>query len=137
MTQEDLARLHAACFIAPPPWSAEEIAATLAQPGAFLETRPHGFLIGRAVAGEAELLTLAVAPAARRQGTGRALVDAFDDAARARGATEAFLEVAADNLGARALYAATGWAEAGLRRGYYHPPGAPSVDALVLRKPLS
>ena len=54
---------------------------------------------------------------ARRRGQGRALVTRFLAAARAQGAETAFLEVAADNTAAIALYAATGWTEAGRRRG--------------------
>lgn len=136
MTPEALAALHGRCFTTPRPWSAGEFASLVSLPGSFLLTRPLAFLLGRAVAGEAELLTLAVAPEARRQGTARALVEDFAAEARARGAQTAFLEVAADNLPARALYAAAGWAEAGRRRGYYTPPGATPVDALVLRRAL-
>lgn len=81
-----LARIHGESFTVPRPWTAVEIAGLLATPGAFLIEAPDGFLIGRALAGEAELLTLAVAPSARRRGTGAALVAGFlDRAATARG----------------------------------------------------
>jgi ribosomal-protein-alanine N-acetyltransferase len=132
VTPEELAALHAEAFARPRPWSAAEFAAVLAGPGAFLLTESGGFLVGRALAGEAELLTLAVPEAVRRRGIGARLMVAFDGEARARGAAEAFLEVASDNAPARALYAGAGWAEAGRRRDYY----APGVDALILRKPL-
>ena len=66
MTPEDLAALHARCFDSPRPWSADEIASLLAGRGTFLLEAPHGFLMGRAIAGEAELLTVAVDPQARR-----------------------------------------------------------------------
>ena len=132
VTVDALARLHAACFTVPRPWSAEEIAAVLEGPGAALLTRPRGFAIGRTAAGEAELLTLAVDPAQRRRGAGRALLAAFEDRARADGAVEAVLEVAEGNAAARALYAGGGWREVGRRPGYY----ADGQDALVLRKPL-
>jgi ribosomal-protein-alanine N-acetyltransferase len=131
-----LARLHAACFTAPPPWSAGEIAGALAAPGAFLLEGPGGFLIGRALAGEAEVLTLAVDPARRRQGTGRALLDRFLQEAAARGAESAFLEVAEDNAAARALYAAAGFRPAGRRRGYARRPDGAAVDALILTRPV-
>lgn len=128
MNAAALAALHARCFTAPPPWSAGAITDTLAQPGAFLIERPGGFLIGRALAGEAELLTIAVAPEARRHGLGQTLCAGFADRARALGADSAFLEVAADNAPARALYASAGWREVGLRRGYY----GPARDAVIL-----
>jgi ribosomal-protein-alanine N-acetyltransferase len=132
VTPEALAALHARCFTRPPPFSAAEFAALLAQPPVFLVTVAEGFALGRAVAGEAELLTLAVAPDRRRQGAGRRLLAGFEAEARARGAGEAFLEVAADNDAARALYAGAGYAAAGRRPGYYA-----GTDALVLRKPLA
>ena len=128
-----MARLHAACFTLPPPWSAEEIAATLSSRFAFALTRPAGFLLGQVVAGEAELLTLAVDPAARRQGIGRDLVLAFLDAARARSADQAFLEVAEDNAPARRLYEALGFAETGRRKGYYRA-GPLRQDAVLMAR---
>lgn len=133
-----LARIHTACF--PPPrapraWNAAEIATLAADPGCFLALVHQGdaiagFVIGRCVLDEAELLTLAVDPRARRHGLGRALCADFWALAGARGAQTAFLEVAADNAPAQALYAAAGWQEAGRRKGYY----GPDRDALILRR---
>ncbi|MBK1636984.1 GNAT family N-acetyltransferase [Rhodovulum adriaticum] len=137
MTPDTLAALHAACFTTPRPWRAEEFAALLAGPGTFLCGDATAFALGRALAGEAELLTLAVCPTARRQGLGRARLAAFEDAARARGADTAFLEVAADNAAARALYDAAGYGQAGQRPGYYAAPDGSRIDALVLRKSLT
>ncbi|MFN6977669.1 MAG: GNAT family N-acetyltransferase [Gemmobacter sp.] len=131
-TPAALAALHARCFVRPRPWTAEGFAAALAAPGGFLCEGPAGFALGRALAGEAELLTLAVDPGLRRQGHAASLLAAFEAEAARRGAGRAFLEVAADNAPARALYAAAGWLQAGLRRGYY---GA-GIDALILDKPL-
>ena len=42
-----------------------------------------------------------------------------------------------DNAAALALYSRSGFAEAGRRRGYYHSPGNPPVDALVMVKSLA
>lgn len=137
MAPEALADLHARCFTTPRPWSAQEFDALLSSPGIFLADSTQGFALGRAIAGEAELLTIAVAPEARGQGAGRALLRAFEDQAHALGATEAFLEVAADNTVARALYTSAGYSEAGLRKSYYHSPTGAHIDALVLRKSLT
>lgn len=128
MTPERLACLHGACFVRPRPWSAVEFAGLLDGPHVFLLTRPKAFLLGRVIADEAELLTLAVAPAARRQGIARALMDEFAATSRARGAARAFLEVAADNAPAQALYRGGGWRDAGRRRAYY----APDLDGVVM-----
>ena len=78
-------------------------------------------------------LTLAVAPAARGQGLGAMLLAGAMQGAVLRGAGEMFLEVAAGNAAALALYRSAGFAEVGRRRRYY----ADGSDALVLRRVLS
>lgn len=138
MTPEALADLHARTFRTPRPWTAEEFAGWLADPLAFLMVEGDaGFILGRAVAGEAELLTLAVSPEARGRGLGRRLVTRFLYQARLRGAEEAFLEVAEDNAPARAVYSRAGFTETGRRRGYYRTQDGRPVDALVLRRVLT
>lgn len=132
-----MALLHARAFAAMSrAWSADEFARLRADPVVFAITRDRGFVLGRAAGGEAEVLTLAVAPECRRRGIGRGLLAAFEREAGARGAETALLEVAVSNLGARALYARAGYAEAGIRRGYLRDPQGGRVDALVLRKTL-
>ena len=122
----------------PPPWSERDFAGFLADPLAFLLVEGDAaFLLGRAVAGEAELLTLATAPEARRLGLGRKLVARFLYQARLRGATRAFLEVAADNVAASRLYDAAGFAPVGRRRGYYHAPDGTRTDAIVMARDLA
>jgi len=141
VTPEALAALHARAFTVPRPYSAAEFAAFLDDPRVFLLAAPTGhelgFALGRAAADEAELLTLAVSPERRRQGMGRALLDRFEDAARTRGATAAFLEVAAGNAAARALYASAGYRQTGRRPGYYRGARGAAEDALILTKPLN
>lgn len=132
MTPGELARLHAACFTVPRPWTAEEFASVLDAPGTILVTRSSGFAVGRAAAGQAELLTLAVEPGRRRRGEGRAILSAFEARARGLGAAQAVLEVSEGNTPARVLYAGAGWSPVGRRPGYY----ADGRDALVLRKSL-
>ena len=137
MTPEALAALHARAFRTPPPWSAADFASFTADPLAFLLVEGDaGFLLGRAVAGEAELLTLAVAPEARRRGLGRKLVARFLYQARLRSAETAFLEVSAENPAAIALYESAGFQRAGRRAGYYADPQGRRIDALVLSRAL-
>ena len=133
MTPDALARLHSRCFASPPPWSARAFADALATRNTFLLCAPGAFALGRVVAGEAELLTLAVAPEARRRGVARNLCSRFGEAARTTGADAAFLEVAADNAAARALYLGCGWIEAGRRPRYY----GPALDAVIMRLDLA
>lgn len=70
-------------------------------------------------AGEAELLRIAVDPAARRQGLARSLLRASEADLRSAGIHRLFLEVRASNLAAQALYEAEGWRRGGLRPRYY------------------
>jgi len=128
-----MAAIHAAAFPTAERWNAEAFATQLALPGGFgFVDEAGGLILLRVAADEAEVLTLAVAPDIRRRGVGHGLLEAALAAAAAQGAVSLFLEVARSNVAARALYAAAGFAEAGLRHGYY--PGGD--DALVLRSDL-
>jgi [ribosomal protein S18]-alanine N-acetyltransferase len=93
---------------------------------------PLGFVMGRMVADEAEILTLAVSGAARRRGLGRALLDWLAAQVAARGASRLILEVSDRNHAAHGLYRAAGFTEIGRRRAYY-PDGS---DAFVLARAL-
>ncbi|MGX0901483.1 ribosomal-protein-alanine N-acetyltransferase [Roseovarius sp. MBR-79] len=133
MTPEALADTHARAFAGQGrAWSAAEFAALLASPHVFVSGDARGFALGRVIADEAELLTLATDPGHRRQGHARACLCAFAAEARARGAETAFLEVAEDNAAALALYAGAGFAQTARREGYY--PGGRT--AVVMQKHL-
>lgn len=133
-----LAELHALAF-PDTRWRAAEIARLLENPAAFAllscDREPEGFVMAWAAAGESEILTLAVAPAARRKGVGAALATAASVAALVRGAATVHLEVAETNAAARGLYKKLGYEEAGRRNAYYAGEGG-AVDALVLRRAL-
>ena len=125
-----LAALHAAAFAPPEAWSADAIGLMLAMPGAYGFWRPAaGLVLARVAADEAEVLTIAVVPAARRQGLGAALLHAALARALAMGARAMFLEVAASNQAALALYTGLGFTGVGQRQHYY----GQGQDALVLR----
>ena len=133
-----LARLHAEAFDAP--WSERALAGFMGDAGVFALAAGEpvdGFILIRAMAGEAEILTLAVRPAARRRGAGRALVTAGADEALQRGAACLFLEVAADNAPAIGLYEGAGFVQVGRRAGYYRRGASEPMDALVLRLDLT
>lgn len=128
-----LAALHEAAFEAGERWDAAAIGVLLGMPGVFgLHIPGAGFVLARVAADEAEILTLAVIPTARRQGHAGALLAGAMAAALLRGAGTMFLEVSDRNAAARGLYAQAGFAEAGRRRHYY----ADGADALVLRRAL-
>ena len=112
------------------PWAAVAVFALIAR-----DAEPQGFVMAWTAAGDAEILTVAVVPEARRRGLGSSLVTAASAAALVRGAASMHLEVAESNEAARALYAKLGYEEAGRRHAYYAGEGG-SVDAIVMRRAL-
>ncbi|MGB7167594.1 MAG: GNAT family N-acetyltransferase [Acidobacteriaceae bacterium] len=102
------------------------------------EAPPAGFacatLLRNGEENRAELDTLAVLPAARRQGIGGALLRAVLAWAAAEGARRVSLEVRASNQAALGLYARMGFGQEGRRRGYYADP---EEDALLLGRPVT
>jgi [ribosomal protein S18]-alanine N-acetyltransferase len=135
----DLARVHAQAF--PAPWRDDEFEDLLEGEGIFGYLAGTGgfeaLILCRVAEGEMEVLTLAVAPTARRTGLAKALIAAALDTGQGMGAQEAFLEVATDNAEACALYAGLGFSPAGLRRGYYDRGEAGRHDAHVMRLTLT
>lgn len=128
-----LARLHASCFTEA--WSEPAFDTLLASPGTFALVAQTGgedvgFILARMAADEAEILSLGVAPAARRRGAGRHLISGTAEICSAAGGKQLFLEVSDENRTARALYERMGFREVGRRRGYYRDG---TEDALTLR----
>jgi [ribosomal protein S18]-alanine N-acetyltransferase len=129
-----MAAIHGAAFPPGQRWGAQAMALELALPGVFALVDPRGgMILARVAADEAEILTLAVMPEARRHGVARALLEQAAAVAAEEGAVALFLEVALRNVPARALYTAAGFAEVGQRRRYY----ADGDDAMVMRRPLT
>lgn len=133
----ELALVHQAAFSQG--WSPDALLKLLAQPGVIClagcpaaQAPVAGFVLARAVAGEAEILTLAVEPASRRLGLGRALIAQLCGILRRQDIVSLYLEVAEDNRAARALYDACGFALAGRRKAYYARNNE-RADALLLR----
>ena len=133
MTPADLARIHAAAFAPERGWTAAEFADLLAQTHTQLFARSDGFALTRTIAGETELLTLAVDPAAQGRGTARGLLTDWLAQTRAEADT-AFLEVAADNVRARHLYTALGFTVSGVRKGYYARGASAAADAVLMTR---
>jgi ribosomal-protein-alanine acetyltransferase len=122
-------------------WSAETISSELGSSNTVYlvltegdETVAYGGLLAPRGASDADIQTIAVAPAFRRTGLGRRIMVALMRAAVDRGATQLFLEVRADNPNAQALYESLGFAQIAVRPKYYQPDG---VDAHIMKAVLS
>src|SRR5262249_54494503 len=127
------AAIHAASFPPREAWGADAIGLQLALPGAFgLVDERGGMLLGCIVADQAEVLTLAVVPQARRRGIGAGLLQKAMALATERGGATLFLEVATSNAAALALYRRRGFVGIARRQRYY----ADGSDALVMRVKL-
>lgn len=129
-----LARLHAESF--DHPWTEDMIASSLPLPGAGaivveLANSVYGFVQYQWVAGEAEINTLCVLPIYRGQGFGRALMEALISQLKHMNTIRLYLEVAADNTAAIALYQRHGFLETGVRKGYYARKSG-AVDAVTM-----
>lgn len=99
-----------------------------------------GFAISRVVLDEAELLSIALDREVRGRGLAAPLLRRHAERVRQAGAATLFLEVAADNAPALALYRSFGMVETGRRKGYYpamEGPSAPRRDALTMRWDIS
>lgn len=134
---DELARLHAPLFA--PAWDAAAFKLLLDHPGstAFIARAGEplesaGFILGRLVADEAEILTIGVSESWQRRGVGCRLVEALCRAGRKAEARRLFLEVAPSNTAALGLYQRLGFQEMGRRKGYYERPNAPPEDAINL-----
>ncbi len=138
---EEIAALHLKLFN--PPWDVASVTPLLAAPAAVafvarvgIPPTTVGFVIGQMAADVSEIISIGVAPDWQKRGLGRILFGAFSRAVTRAGARRLFLDVAADNAAAIALYQAMGCCEVGRRKGYYTRHQAPSVDAIVLSRPL-
>lgn len=137
---EQLAAVHSAAFeaIGQRGWSSSQIGSTLRHEGGFAvvahdEDQTRGFILIRAAAEEAELITVAVHPSAHRSGIAHALVNTARKHLVTAAVETLFLEVRSDNVPAIALYEKLGFSRVGLRAGYYRITASERVDALMYR----
>ena len=134
------AALHAESFVplGERVWTRQDLAELVVLPGVAglllqADGRDAGLAVCQVAADEAELLTLAVRPAHRRQGGARRLLAAVIDHVRKSGARTLFLEVGVDNPAARSLYESQGFHAVGQRRAYYQRGQGPPADGIVMR----
>jgi ribosomal-protein-alanine N-acetyltransferase len=119
------------------------IASLLRCPGAWCQLAvdeetgvPIGFLIARIILDEAEILSIGIVSAARRQGAAQGLLTAACERAISLGALALHLEVGEDNQGAVALYRKMGFRSAGIRPNYYRRANSRRVAAILMTRNL-
>ena len=95
-----------------------------------------GFTVYLPCVDDCELLSIATAAALRGKGLAKHMLGEGESSARASGFDRILLEVADDNLAARALYEQHGFSEDGRRKGYYTRANAPARDAILMSKPI-
>jgi [ribosomal protein S18]-alanine N-acetyltransferase len=128
--------LYAACF--PVPWPETDFLSFIEHDTVIVTGDPLiGMIIIRVVAGEAEVLSMAVHPDHRKQGIAQSILAYSLNRLAQQNVTQVFLEVAQDNAAARALYARNHFTQIGLRKGYYDRGPLPPMDALVLGRTLT
>jgi [ribosomal protein S18]-alanine N-acetyltransferase len=135
-----IAKLHAASFHRG--WSEDELERLLVERNvlthrATVNGRLVGFIMSRVAAGEAEILSVAVAAAYRGKGLARRMLNLHMGRLSGIGTRVIFLEVDESNAAARQLYRRAGFGEAGRREGYYAAADGKRATALVLRRDLA
>lgn len=136
MTPAALSATHHAAFADQRGWSAKEFGQLLGQRGVILCGDAKSFVLGRVIADEAEVLTLATHPEFVRQGRATKALQQFLNDARSQGATRVFLEVADTNYSAKALYIKSNFTVIGHRPKYYKGSDGAWVDAILMEAPL-
>lgn len=147
---EAMAQLHQSSF--PRGWSAQDLRNLLERPSAhavglvqpkdveredsLTEKCLLGFCVADRVGDEAEILTLVIHPDQRHRGLGSLLLTLFLEDMQNFAVRAVFLEVAADNFAAIALYEKHHFQVAGRRNLYYERTGA-FVDALTMQRRFS
>ncbi len=121
------------------PWSRGNFADSIAAGYSCWVCRVGGELVGYAVVmiavDEAHLLNISVSEKRQGMGFGARLLRHAMQVGRQGGATTLLLEVRPSNAKALELYRHFGFAQIGVRRGYY-PAEQGREDALVLTHPL-
>lgn len=131
-----IAVIHAASFQRG--WGEEEIYRLLIEKSVVAHRATSGgkligFILSRLAAGEAEILSVAIAPSWRGRKLARPLLDLHLRRVAGLGTRAVLLEVGEDNAPATRLYRRAGFREVGKRQGYYEG----GATALVMRRDLS
>ena len=131
-----MAKLHLLSGGHTRPWSEIEYKNLLdADTSRFFHTK-NGFLIGRVIDQDAEILNVIIHSDYRRLGTASKLIGIFEKEAKDAGSLRWFLEVAESNSAAKKLYSALGYLKVGQRNNYYKFVDGRKDDAAILSKEI-
>ena len=124
-----LAELHKQCF-PDKPWSASDFA-DLKKSGCEIVASENGFIVWRVAADEAEIISIGVAPDARRNGVAETMILLMEQELKKSSVANVFLEVSEVNIPAKKLYEKCGFKPTGRRPKYYD-----GTDAIIMSKGL-
>ena len=136
MTPFEMARLHSLSGDHIRPWSEIEYKKLLDTNTSRLFHTKNGFLIGRFIDQDAEILNVIIHPDYRRMGKASKLIGTFEKEAKDAGSLRCFLEVAESNDSARKLYTGLGYLKVGQRDNYYKFIDGRTDNAAILSKEI-
>ena len=124
-----LAQIHKLCF-PDKPWSESDFA-DLKKSGCEIIASENGFIVWRVAADEAEIISIGVAPDARRNGIAETMIFLMEQELKKQSIVNVFLEVSEVNTPAKNLYKKCGFKPTGRRPKYYD-----GTDAIIMSKGL-
>lgn len=136
MTPFEMAKLHLLSGSLTRPWSESEYKILLSTDTIRFFYVENGFLVGRLIGPDAEILNVIVHPKYRRLGKARYLIDKFEKEAREEGSSKCFLEVAESNSRANKLYQSLNYLSVGKRKNYYEFVDGRKDNASILAKEI-
>lgn len=136
MTPSEMAKLHLMSGSLTRPWSESEYKNLIAKDTIRFFYVENGFLVGRLIGPDAEILNVIVHPKYRRLGKAKHLISKFETKAKAVGSSRCFLEVAESNSSANKLYHDLGYLKVGQRKNYYEFIDGRKDNASILAKEI-
>ena len=136
MTPFEMSKLHLLSGSLTRPWSESEYKNLLATDTIRFFYVENGFLVGRLVGSDAEILNVIVHPNYRRLGKARYLIGTFEKEAKDAGSSRCFLEVAESNGQANKLYQSLSYLNVGQRKNYYKFVDGRKDNASILAKEI-
>ena len=136
MTPFEMAKLHLLSGSLTRPWSESEYKILLSTDTIRFFYVENGFLVGRLIGPDAEILNVIVHPKYRRLGKARYLIVQFEKEAKEEGSSKCFLEVAESNSRANKLYQSLNYLSVGKRKNYYEFVDGRKDNASILAKEI-